>query len=204
MKIYVVILYLLMFACSTFAQSNYSGNIYQNPKIGLMLEKPQDWLFVSAQQSLRNRENTELLNEQLEQDIRNEANLPTVSIAKYPEPHPTVNPTVQIRHIVKRSPELKPVDVLKAVIAQMQNGLKDFELTEPIQTVIVSEHKAAWMEAGFTMQTKAGGTFDVHSRMWVVERGEEFFIIGMSGPAEGKDVSEEEFASILSNIRIKR
>lgn len=204
-KTYILLSCLLMLffpMCDQRQEPSYSENTYRNPKIGLKLVKPNDWLFVSEQQSLENRKNAELNDEQLEQEVQDEANLPTVSIAKYPEPYPTINPTVQIKHIVKPSPELQPEDVLRELVTSMQNGFFDFEVKGSLKATEVSGQNAAQMEAEFLMKTETGGMFTVYSRMWVVERGDDLFIIGMSGPATGDDASEEEFSTILLGIEI--
>lgn len=92
--------------------------------------------------------------------------------------------------------------MLNAVVAQVTKGLKDFAIVEPIQPTRISGHNAASMKATFTMQT-SGGSFAVLSRMWVVERGNDLFVIGMSGPKEGEDKSEAVFSRILSDIEIR-
>lgn len=183
-------------------QPSYSGNTYTNPAIGLTVAKPEAWIFVSQEQSLQNRQNTQLHDKDLEREIQRTENLPTVSIAKHPEPHPTVNPTVQIKHVMKPFPDLGSRQVIEAALQQVHDAYSDFQIVEPIRTASLSGHSAATMEATFTMHTVADGAFAVYSEMWVVDRGEDLFIIGMSGPREGEDASREEFAAILSSIRL--
>jgi hypothetical protein len=206
MKTIILLSILVLLACSACAQDQpvYSGNIYSNSTIGFTIHKPDSWLFVSERQSLENRNNIQLQDEELEREVQSHANLPTVSISKYPEPHPTVNPTVQVKHLEKPSADLLPQDVLEATVQQIQNVYADFRVTKPIQVARLGAHKAATMQVAFTMETVDGGAFSVHSIMWVVERRNDLFIIGMSGPSEGDDASEEEFMDILSSIIIEK
>jgi hypothetical protein len=46
--------------------------------------------------------------------------------------------------------------------------------------------------------------YEVRSRTWVVPRGPYFFMIAMSGPLAGEDVSEAEFEQVLASIEIRR
>lgn len=195
----------LVFACTACApnQPSHSGNTYTNPTIGLTITKPEAWVFVSQEQSLRNRQNTELKNKDLAREIQREENLPTVSIAKYPEPHPTINPTVQVKHVVKPFPEMGSRQVIEAALQQVHNAYSDFQIVKPIQAASLSGHSATTMEATFTMHTVGDGAFAVYSEMWVVDRGEDLFIIGMSGPREGEDASRGEFAAVLSSIKLE-
>jgi len=42
------------------------------------------------------------------------------------------------------------------------------------------------------------------SRTWVIPRGAFMYVIGMSGAAEGDDVSEAEFAAAVKSVEIQR
>jgi hypothetical protein len=59
------------------------------------------------------------------------------------------------------------------------------------------------MRAKYTMKNAEGSEFKVLTRMWVVPRGGFLFLIGMSGPQEGPDVSESEFAAALASLAIQ-
>jgi hypothetical protein len=60
------------------------------------------------------------------------------------------------------------------------------------------------MRASYTMKNGEGQEFKVLSRMWLVPRGAFAFLIGMSGPQEGPDMSESEFAAALASIDIRK
>lgn len=62
---------------------------------------------------------------------------------------------------------------------------------------------AAHARATYTLTTDAG-QFKVRTRIWVVTRGPFMFLIGMSGPADGPDVSETEFTTALASIQIEK
>ena len=60
------------------------------------------------------------------------------------------------------------------------------------------------MRAQYTLRTADGSNFTVLSRLWLVPRGTFMILIGMSGPQDGPDVSEAEFAEVLASIRIEK
>jgi len=55
----------------------------------------------------------------------------------------------------------------------------------------------------FTVRNDAGREFKTLSRLWIVPRGGHMFIIGMSGPQDGPELSEQEFEQTLASIRLE-
>ena len=51
-------------------------------------------------------------------------------------------------------------------------------------------------------QIMEAAVFPTLSRMWIVPRGSFMFLIGMSGPQGGPDVSESEFKAVLDSVEI--
>jgi hypothetical protein len=48
-----------------------------------------------------------------------------------------------------------------------------------------------------------GTEYASRSRIWLVPRGQFMFLIAMTGPQDGPDVSEEEFSTVLASIDIE-
>jgi hypothetical protein len=59
------------------------------------------------------------------------------------------------------------------------------------------------MKAAYTLVTQDGAEYPTLSRLWIVPRGGFMFFIGMGGPQDGPDVSEEEFTSFVKSIEIQ-
>jgi hypothetical protein len=89
-------------------------------------------------------------------------------------------------------------------VSALQKALADFMFVQEIAPVQVSGLGGAHMRAKYTVMNRDGGSFKVLTRMWLVPRGPYLFLIGMSGPQEGPDVSEAEFASAFSSIAIQK
>lgn len=178
-----------------------SENTYVNPALDLAVEKPDGWVFTAAQEGRPDGDVRSPQNE--ESGTQTSAAAPTVAITKYPEPHPAINPTFQVQHVVKPSPELTPEQLLEAAAMQLQMSVGDFDVTEPLQSTTLSGHPGAMMEAEYLLQAvETGEVFAVRTAMWVVERDDELFIISMSGPADGNDESAREFSRMLSSVSI--
>ena len=149
---------------------------------------------------MQNRSRAELEDEALEREVRREANAPTLSIAKYPEPYPTVNPTVQIKHLLGVG--LSPEETLNALVEAARTGYRDFQLVQSVRKAELSDHPAAHAEATFTMVVSEGQSYPVRTSMWAVVRGDDVFVVGLSAPPSGPDASADAFGEILSSVEI--
>jgi hypothetical protein len=128
--------------------------------------------------------------------------MPLIVFAKYAEPHAGLNPTVQVT--VRPALAGAPTRLLSGAVEQMRHALPDLRMVSPVQPAQVSGRPAAHARATYTLRNKAGQSYSVLSRLWLVPRGPVMFLIGMSGTQEGPDVCEEEFAAILQSIDIEK
>lgn len=196
----------VLVAVAPISGSADEGNRYSNKDVGLAVEKPQAWHFLSVQSIVENRQRVRLKDEELAEVIRQRARQPVVVIAKYKDPalQPDVTPTAQITlspaGALKGAP---PERVLEAMLQPIQRGLADFQFVKPVHATAVAGLAAAHAVADYRVANEEGLSFPVRGRLWVVPRGAFVFLIGMSGPQQGADVSEEEFAGILKSILIE-
>ena len=192
------LLAVLVLVTSSHAQERYS-----NPTAGISLTPPAGWSVVSMQEVMQNRSKVRLPDSQLQAGLQR-ATAPLFAFAKYPEPYTGLNPTVQI--VLRPSPATAgaaPTAILSAATQTLQQLYPDFRFVDPIQNAVVSRMPAAYMKATYTLRTQQGNAHRILSRMWLVPRGAYMFLIGMSGPTEGADVSERDFTSALASIAIE-
>ena len=176
---------------------------YDNGTAGISLAAPAGWHVVSMQQVMENRSKVRLPDSQLQAGLQRAA-APLFVFAKYPEPSTTLNPTFQVVLRPAAAPPGTPATTILAGAAQtLQQIYPDFRFVEPIQTAVVSRMPAAYMKATYTLRTQQGNAHNVLARTWLVPRGATMFLIGMSGPVQGPDVSEREFAEAFASIQIE-
>ena len=192
-----------LLAFPLFLAASHAQQRYSNPTAGVSVTPPAGWSVVSMQQVLENRSKVRLPDAELQTGLQR-ATAPLFAFAKYPEPHVGLNPSVQI--VLRPSPSAansSAATILAGAIDTLQKLYPDFQFVEPIRNVAVSGMPAAYMKASYTLRTQQGNAHRILSRMWLVPRGAYMFLIGMSGPTEGADVSEREFATALASIEIQ-
>lgn len=178
-------------------------NRIHSPTAGFTVVKPATWQFASLEQVATNRVVARLKDKELEQQIRQRANAPLVVILKHPEPHDDLNPSTQV--MVRPLGQLEgktAVELMRLVVPTIQRAMADFAFVEQIQETKVGGISAAYMKAKYTVANPEGREFKTLSRMWILPRGSFMFLISMSGPQEGPDVSETEFKAILDSIKL--
>lgn len=202
----VTFLLAVLLAVAPMSGSADEGDRYSNQQLGLAVEKPRAWHFVSVQSMVANRQRVRFKDEELGEIIRQRARQPLVVIAKYEDPvlPPDVIPTAQI--LLSPLGALRGEPPEKALEAAMQHvhlAFPDFRLVKPVHATTVAGLPAAHVVADYRLVSEEGASSPVRARTWLVPRGAFAFVISMSGPQHGADVSEEEFAGILKSIVIE-
>jgi hypothetical protein len=178
---------------------------FENATAGISLERPGAWQTASLQTVQENRERVQLSDAELQAAMQKAATAPLFVFMKHPEPHPNLNPSIQVT--LRPAGPLagsSPTEMMRVAVGALQKALADFAFVTETQDAQVSGLPAAHMRARYTAKNRDGSEFKVLTRMWLVPRGSFIFLIGMSGPQEGPDVSEREFEQALASIRIQK
>jgi hypothetical protein len=180
-------------------------NRFHSPTAGFTITKPAGWQFATMEQVAASRAVARLKDKELEAQIRQRANAPLVVITKHPEPHDDLNPSTQV--MVRPLGQLEgksAVELMRLIVPGIQRAMADFTFVEAIQETKVGGMPAAYMKAKYTVANPEGKEFKTLARTWILPRGSFMFMISMSGPQEGAEVSEAEFKAILDSIKIEQ
>jgi hypothetical protein len=172
---------------------------------GFGLIKPSGWHFATVEMEQANRERVTLGNKELDEHVRKRANPSLVLVSKYPEPTDKLNPSIKVLLRPLAHLEGAPaLDVGNAIVGMMKQTIPTFQVEGGVEQAVVSGLPASKVRARFTIAAAAGGaSYEVRSRTWFVPRGPYLFVIAMSGPTEGEDMSETEFSQVLESITIR-
>ncbi|MCK4738656.1 MAG: hypothetical protein KAT46_01785 [Deltaproteobacteria bacterium] len=189
------------------SKANATGGTerFSNQMTGFSFEKPSGWVYLSAETISENRANIRLKDKELENYIRERANVPLVVVAKYQEPYETLNPSAQVMfQPLGAAKGISAIDLLKGTVKVLEGSFADFTLVDGIKEVKVSGLTGAYVKAKYTVANAEGREFKTISSTWLIPRGDFLFIISMSAPPEGEDFSEKEFKEIFSSIKIEK
>ena len=184
------------------AASGLSQERVELPSAGIALTRPAGWHTATIAQVQANRERAKLSDPEMQAALASRSALPLIVFSKYPEPHPALNPTVQIT--LRQGLQGSPNRLLAGALQTMKRGFADLQIIEPVRATQVSGLPASQVRVTYTLQTQTGAHARVVSRLWLVPRGSLMFLIGMSGGESEPDVCEAEFAAALKSITIER
>lgn len=172
---------------------------------GFSLSKPEGWHFGTVESEQQNRERVTTGNTQLDELVRTRANASLVTVMKYPEPFEKLNPSIKV--ILRPLGPLQgksSSEVASVFVAGLKGAIPGFQVDGEIEEVVISGLPGAQVKAHYSIGVVGQGTkYEVRSRTWVVPRGPYVFMIAMSGPASGEDVSEAEFHQALASVEIR-
>ena len=184
------------------AASGLSQERVELPSAGIAVTRPAGWHTATIAQVQANRERAKLSDPEMQAALASRSALPLIVFSKYPEPHPALNPTVQIT--LRQGLRGSPNSLLAGALQTMKRGFADLQIIEPVRATQVSGLPASQVRVTYTLQTQTGAHARVVSRLWLVPRGSLMFLIGMSGGESEPDVCEAEFAAALKSITIER
>ena len=85
----------------------------------------------------------------------------------------------------------------------LKRAYPDLAYVDEVQDANVDGINGAYTKIKYTMAA-GDKKFPTLTRMWLVPRGKIMFTVGMSGPQDGPDVSEDAFREILKSIKIEQ
>lgn len=172
--------------------------------VGFRIVKPASWQFISAQENLEHLKHANMQDAELKEALVKYSTAPLVAIMKYPEPYEDVNPTFKVD--IKPLGQFKGLDakeILSRLLPTLQNAFKDFVIVQPPTDVQVSGLHGAYARATYSFETPEAGPFPTSSELWIVPRGDYFFIFGAGTRTDEKTGSRREIQEIIETIHIE-
>lgn len=189
---------LFVLTCAAFADNT---NQFESITVGFKVTKPNDWQFVTADENLENIKKVQMNDQEFQQLMLKYSTAPLVAIMKYPEPYEDLNPSFKVN--IKPLGKLKgtePKNILSLIIPQFEKMFQDFNLVQPPTDTKVAGLDAAYMHINYSLVIPDGRVFPTASELWIVPRGDYFFMIGAGTRQDEKTGSRSETNEILNSV----
>lgn len=193
----------LVLAAPAAAAFAVDTNAFSNPTAGLALSKPAGWHYLSAAQNMDNIKRMKLSDEEFHALMKQYASAPLVAMSKYQEPFDDVNPSFKVN--LRPFGQLKGIpatELIKLILPQFQKTFKDFVLVQAPGEVKVAGIPSAYARIDYTMELPDGRSFPTSSELWIVPRGDYFFMIGAGTRQDEKTGTRAEIQGILDTVKI--
>lgn len=190
-------------ACSTTPDGPAPSDTFNDTGLGFSITKPADWHFISDETLKADRNTIRLSDAELEQLAKRNTNIPLVVFTRYPEPHPTLNPSASVT-LATLPMEKIPLKYALSLSTEMtKQAYPDLTVVEPVRDQKVGGIQGAYTKVKYTVGFADGQNFPTMVRMWIVPRGKIMFVISMTSPPEDPDLSEDTFQEILGSVKIE-
>jgi hypothetical protein len=94
----------------------------------------------------------------------------------------------------------EPVKIIGTVLPQLQRAFEDFTIVQQPMEVMVGGLRAGYTRVHYTLQTSDGQSFPTASELWIVPRGDFFFMLGAGTRQDEKTGSRADISKILATI----
>ena len=176
---------------------------FDSPVAGFHVVKPPGWSFLTADQNAAAVKGLQLSDKELQEAMEKYTTAPLVAMMKYPEPFDDVNPSFKVN--------IKPVgpfkgkdakEIAAAILPVLQRALTDVVVVQPASDITVSGLKAVYMRVNYTAQMTEGRQLAGTSELWIVPRGDYFFMMGAGTRPDEKTGTRAEIQKIVATVRI--
>ena len=181
-------------------------NTFTNSTLGFTITKPAHWQVTSAEDYFKNLDKVTLEDAQFQEMAKKYAKVPLVAFMKYPEPYDDINPSIKVHFKYRESlpgfAGKDPKQIIEVSLLTFKQVFKDFKIIEGPMDVDVSGIKSAYVKYQYTLTVPDGRGFPNCSEMWIVPRGNYFYLIVVG---RRQDVSAEDLGDIkqmMSSIKI--
>lgn len=176
-------------------------NLFRNPTAEFQMTKPDGWVYLTAQQNSANLKGVENADADLRSAMERYATAPMVVIAKYPEPFDDLNPSfkVNVRPMGSFAGST-PKAILAAILPSLQRAFPDAAVVQAPEDVKVGGLDGAHIILNYTLRAQ-GRAYPTASELWVVPRGDFFFMIGAGLRQDEATGTRAEIVQILESIR---
>jgi len=187
---------------SRVASAPKPGERISVPSLGLSILRPQSWVTITAEQNARNLQSVHMDDPRFQALAARYANSPVVAIAKYPEPHADLNPSLKINvrplgGFAGHAPE----EIIGAALPTMQHGFADMKVLEGPTRTTLAGRPAGFVRIGYTLRTDKIAVPAV-SEIWVVPKGPVYFMVGSGTRADERNGSRAEVRSIIDTLQL--
>lgn len=190
---------LLTTSCHSFSEE------FVNLTAGFRMEKPAEWTYVTASANTESLRALKLNDSSIHEAMLKYTTSPLIAIMKYSGSDDDISPSfkVQLKPYGHQKGKT-PIEISNLALPQLKTIFKDFVVVqEPIET-LVSGISSSYTRANYTMETPAGGSFQITSEFWIVPHGDYFFMIGAGTRQDERTGSREEIKKILNTVKIER
>jgi hypothetical protein len=181
-------------------------NTFTNSTLGFSITKPEHWQVTSAEDYFKNLNQVKIENKEFQELAIKYAKVPLFAFMKYPEPYEDINPSIKVHYKYRESlPNFAgktPKQILDVTLETFKQVFKDFKIIEEPKDVDFSGIKSAYIKYQYTLTAPNGRGFPNCSEMWVVPRGDYFYLIvvGYRQDASAEDLSD--IKQMVSSIKI--
>jgi hypothetical protein len=188
---------------SVFSQTN-SFKTYKHSVLDFKIDYPIDWNVISVDEYYNQLNAIKLSEKEFSDLLVKNASVPFFAITKYPEPFDDLNPSIKIN--TKPYGGLKGQSlesILRILVEQFTKMFQDFSVDQEPQQIDLGNQKAEYLRIKYTLKTQDGKIFATCSELYLIDKGEYFYMIGAGTRQDEKTGTRDDIRKILNTVEIK-
>lgn len=145
------------------------------PTLGFSITTPSGWHVVDDATFVENRERVDAGT--LNDEIR-AAEIPAVSVTRFPPSHDDLNARLSVTVRVLDQANVRAMDLAEALIPPLRAAFPDFEVAEGPRQIVVGGVDASFTRVRYTLLVDGSESYPVESLFWLVPQDRRVLIVG--------------------------
>jgi hypothetical protein len=181
-----------------------AGETFKNTIAGFEVTKPDSWQFLTTDEGPANPKGVKPSDQEFQAAVQKYAKAPMLVLTKYREPYQDVNPSfrVNVRPLGPYRGK-SAIEAFQGILPQFEKAFKDYKVVQPPTEVKLSGLKGAYTQVEYSVETSDGQKFPTTAEMWIIPRGDYFFLIAAGTRQDEKTGTRKEIQAILKTVKIE-
>lgn len=201
-NIFLTTLFLLISIGYIKAQSP-DQNQFKHKVLGFQIDYPKTWTVNSVDDYYANMDRVKLQDSAFDEMIKKSASIPFFFISKFKEPYEDLNPSIKINTRPYGNLKGKSLtEILNIIIPQFEKLFANFKVQEgPIEKNLDGLN-ATYVKFYYSLKTKEGKEYLSCSEMYMIDKGNYFYMIGVGSKQDESNCKRSEILDILKTIKL--
>ncbi len=202
LRILLGLFFLCAVGCSSPSKVALAGDTLHHRDLKLSVTKPETWRYLTSREKRAARHANTYENKLYDSQVKLDAFPPRIVIAKHPEPHRGVNPSVSIDRYPLDDLRFKTSAWLAGLV--LKNSLYVFDgvtVAAAMEHTPLDGNPAAALRMRYVLEVKDGPPQAIDEHIWVVATGITAYLIVGRCAQDGPEAASDEINSIVASLK---
>lgn len=181
-----------------------STKTFKHNVLGFSIKYSNKWSIISVDDQYANLNKITLNDSSFNEMIKKGTSVPFFAISKFKEPYDDINPSLKINTKPYGNLQGKSLEYITSImLTQFEKMFLDYKLIEGPKEYLINNNKSIYSKIYYTIKSKNGDEFKTCSELWLIDKGNYFYVIGVGTKQNESNCKRSEIYNFIKTIELK-